>query len=76
MSRERMLPHSQLFRCHGVVVAWYGKNLLDKNAEQSTEDGAHIFCTRNGATLNVELGERIAPGTNIGLVRDAKQFWS
>lgn len=57
-----------------VVCAWYRKNLRDQNGEHTTEDGAHIFYTHNGATVDVEPGNRFSPGTSIGLVWDAKKF--
>ncbi len=57
-----------------VVCVWYRKNLRDQNGEHTTPDGAHIFYTHNGATVDVEPGNRFSPGTNIGLVWDAKKF--
>ncbi len=57
-----------------AVCAWYRQNLQDQNGETITDDGAHIFHTHNGATVAVEPGNRFAPGTNIGLVWDAKRF--
>ncbi len=57
-----------------TVCAWYRKNLRDQNGESTTKDGAHIFYTHNGATVDVEPGNRFVPGTNIGLVWDAKKF--
>lgn len=57
-----------------AVCAWYRKNLRDQNGEHTTDDGAHIFYTHSGATVDVEPGNRFAPGTNIGLVWDAKKF--
>ena len=57
-----------------TVCAWYRKNLGDQNGETTTKDGAHIFYTHIGATVDVEPGNRFAPGTNIGLVWDAKKF--
>jgi hypothetical protein len=57
-----------------VVCAWYRKNLRDQNGEHTTADGAHIFYTHNGATVDVEPGNRFSPGTTIGLVWDAKKF--
>jgi hypothetical protein len=57
-----------------VVCAWYRKNLLESNGEKATEDGAHIFYTRSGATVDVEPGNRFDPGTKIGLVWDAKKY--
>lgn len=57
-----------------TVCAWYRKNLRDQNGEHTSGDGAHIFYTHNGATVDVEPGNRFSPGTNIGLVWDAKKF--
>jgi hypothetical protein len=57
-----------------AVCAWYRKNLGDQNGEKTTADGAHIFYTHSGATVDVEPGNRFSPGTNIGLVWNAKKF--
>jgi hypothetical protein len=59
-----------------TVCAWYRRNLRDQNGETTTKDGAHIFYTHNGATVDVEPGNRFAPETTIGLVWDAKKFGS
>lgn len=57
-----------------TVCAWYRKNIVDGNGEQKTSDGAVIFYTKSGATVDVEPGLSFAPGTHIGLVWDAKKF--
>lgn len=57
-----------------AVCAWYRKNLVDSTAEKTTEDGAHIFYTKSGATVDVEPGSRFDPGTKIALVWDAKKY--
>jgi len=57
-----------------TVCEWYRKNLRDQTAETVTADGAHIFYTHSGATVDVEPGNRFDPGTKIGLVWDAKKF--
>ena len=57
-----------------AVCAWYRKNLVDGTGEHKTEDGAVIFYTKSGATVDVELGNKFDPGTHIGLVWDAKKF--
>lgn len=59
-----------------TVCAWYRKNLRDQNGESTTQDGAHLFYTHNGATVSVEPGNRFAPETSIGLVWDATRFGS
>ena len=57
-----------------TVCGWYRKTLRDQNGETTTKDGAHIFYTHNGATVDVEPGNRFAPDTTIGLVWDVKKF--
>jgi hypothetical protein len=57
-----------------TVCEWYRKNLQEKTGETVTADGAHIFYTHSGATVDVELGSRFDPGTKIGLAWDAKKF--
>jgi hypothetical protein len=57
-----------------TVCAWYRKNLADANGEHKTDDGAVIFYTRSGATVDVERGNRFDPGTHVGLVWDEKKF--
>jgi hypothetical protein len=57
-----------------VVSAWYRKNLAEATGEHKTNDGAVIFYTRSGATVDVEPGNRFEPNTRIGLVWDAKKF--
>jgi hypothetical protein len=57
-----------------TVCAWYRLNLRDQNGETVTNDGAHIFYTHSGATVDVEPGNLVVPGTTIGLVWDAKKF--
>ena len=57
-----------------AVCEWYRKNLRDRTGEKMTADGAHIFYTHSGATVDVEPGNRFDPGTKIGLVWDAKKF--
>ena len=57
-----------------TVCGWYRKTLSDQNGETTTKDGAHIFYTNNGATVDVEPGNRFAPDTTIGLVWDVKKF--
>jgi hypothetical protein len=57
-----------------TVCAWYRLNLRDQNGETVTNDGAHIFHTHSGATVDVEPGNLVVPGTTIGLVWDAKKF--
>lgn len=37
-----------------TVAAWFRKNLPDQNGETVTSDGAHLFYTHNGATVDVE----------------------
>ena len=57
-----------------TVCAWYRKNLADQNGEKKTADGAHIFLTHNGATVDVEPGNRFAPETTVTLSWDAKKY--
>ncbi|MDQ2735964.1 MAG: hypothetical protein M3Y55_13475 [Pseudomonadota bacterium] len=57
-----------------AVCSWYRKNLADANGEHKTDDGAVIFYTKSGATVDVEPGNRFDPGTHIGLMWDAKKF--
>ena len=57
-----------------TVCGWYRKTLRDQNGETTTRDGAHIFYTHSGATVDVEPGNRFAPDTTIGLVWDVKKF--
>lgn len=57
-----------------VVGAWYRKNLAEATGENKTDDGAVIFYTKSGATVDVEAGNRFDPGTRIGLIWDAKKF--
>lgn len=38
-----------------TVCAWYRLNLHDQNGEKVTDDGAHIFYTHSGATVDVDL---------------------
>ena len=57
-----------------AVCGWYRKALHDQNGETTTKDGAHIFYTHNGATVDVEPGNRFAPDTTIGLVWDVNKF--
>jgi hypothetical protein len=57
-----------------VVCAWYRKNLPDANGEHKTDDGAHLFYTHNGATVDVEAGNTYSPGTTVGIVWDVKKF--
>ena len=59
-----------------TVCSWYRRNLADQNGETTTKDGAHIFYTHNGATVDVEPGNRFAPETTVGLVWDARKFGS
>jgi hypothetical protein len=57
-----------------TVCAWYRLNLHDQNGETVTDDGAHIFYTHSGATVDVEPGNIVVPDTSIGLSWDAKKF--
>jgi hypothetical protein len=57
-----------------TVGAWYRKNLAEATGEHKTDDGAVIFYTQSGATVDVERGNRFAPETRIGLAWDAKKF--
>jgi hypothetical protein len=57
-----------------TVCVWYRKNLADQNGEKVTEDGAHIFSTHNGSTVDVEPGNRFAPGTTVSLSWDTKKY--
>jgi hypothetical protein len=57
-----------------TVCAWYRKNLKNGQGEHTTEDGAHIFYTVSGATVDVEPGQSFDPGTTISLSWDAKKF--
>lgn len=57
-----------------TVCAWYRLNLHDQNGEKVTDDGAHIFYTHSGATVDVEPGNIVVPDTSIGLSWDAKKF--
>jgi hypothetical protein len=57
-----------------AVCAWYRLNLHDQNGETVTDDGAHIFYTHSGATVDVEPGNLVVPDTSIGLSWDAKKF--
>jgi hypothetical protein len=57
-----------------IVSAWYRKNSRESNGEKTADNGAHMFYTRNGATVDVEPGNRFDPGTKIGLVWDAKKY--
>ena len=57
-----------------AVCAWYRLNLHDQNGETVTDDGAHIFYTHSGATVDVEPGNIVVPDTSIGLSWDAKKF--
>jgi hypothetical protein len=57
-----------------AVLAWYRKNLTDAVAEHKSDDGAVIFYTKSGATVDVERGNKFDPGTHIGLIWDAKKF--
>ena len=57
-----------------AVCVWYRKNLVDSTGEKTTPDGAHIFYTKSGATVDVEPGNRFDPGTKIALVWDAKTY--
>ena len=57
-----------------TVCVWYRRNLGDTTGERKTSDGAHIFYTRSGATVDVEPGNRFAPQTTIALVWDAKKY--
>ena len=57
-----------------TVCAWYRLNLRDQNGETVTADGAHIFYTHSGATVDVEPGNLVVPDTSIGLSWDAKKF--
>jgi hypothetical protein len=57
-----------------AVCAWYRLNLRDQNGETVTADGAHIFYTHSGATVDVEPGNIVVPDTSIGLSWDAKKF--
>jgi hypothetical protein len=57
-----------------TVCAWYRLNLRDQNGEKVTADGAHIFYTHSGATVDVEPGNVVVPDTIIGLSWDAKKF--
>ncbi|HEY1613926.1 MAG TPA: hypothetical protein VGF97_09580 [Rhizomicrobium sp.] len=59
-----------------MVCAWYAHNLPDGNGETKTSDGARIFYTHNGATVDVEPGNRFDPDTSIGIVWDARKFGS
>ncbi len=57
-----------------AVCAWYRKNLADANGEMKTDDGAVIFYTKSGATVDVEKGNAFDPGTHVGLSWDARKF--
>lgn len=57
-----------------AVSAWYRQHLADANGEKKTADGALIFYTHNGATVDVEPGNRFEPDTGIGLVWDARKY--
>ncbi len=57
-----------------TVCAWYRLNLQDQNGETVTDDGAHIFYTHSGATVDVEPGNIVVPDTSIGLSWYAKKF--
>lgn len=57
-----------------AVLAWYRKNLVDLSSEIKADDGAVIFYTKSGATVDVEKGNRFDPGTHIGTSWDAKKF--
>lgn len=57
-----------------AVCRWYRKMLRDQNGETTTRDGAHIFYTHSGATVDVEPGNRFAPDTTIALVWDVRKF--
>ncbi len=57
-----------------AVSGWYRKTLRDQNGETIGKNGAHLFYTHNGATVDVEPGNRFAPNTIIGLVWDAKKY--
>ena len=57
-----------------TVGAWYRKNLAEATGEHKTDDGAVIFYTKSGATVDVERGNRFEPETRIGLAWDAKKF--
>jgi hypothetical protein len=57
-----------------TVCAWYRLNLHDQNGEKVTDDGAHIFYTHSGATVDVEPGNIVVPDTSIGLSWDARKF--
>jgi hypothetical protein len=57
-----------------AVYAWYARNLPDRNGETGTADGVRIFYTHNGATVDIEPGNRFDPRTNIGIVWDARKY--
>ena len=57
-----------------TVCAWYRLNLHDQNGETVTDDGAHIFYTHSGATVDVEPANIVVTDTSIGLTWDAKKF--
>jgi hypothetical protein len=57
-----------------TVYAWYRAHLRDANGETTTEGGGHILYTHNGATVDIEPGNRFDHSTSIGLVWDAKKY--
>jgi hypothetical protein len=57
-----------------VVHAWYRRNIRDANGETTTEDGAYILYTANGATVDIERGDPGDSGTSIGIVWDAEKY--
>jgi hypothetical protein len=57
-----------------AVQAWYRTHLRDSNGETATDGGGDILYTHNGATVDIEPGNRFEPLTSIGLVWDAKKF--
>ena len=57
-----------------TVCDWYRAHLKDSTGETTTKDGAHIFYTKSGATVDVEPGNRFDPGTKISLSWDAEKY--
>ncbi|HEX3665337.1 MAG TPA: hypothetical protein VHU23_08905 [Rhizomicrobium sp.] len=57
-----------------TVHAWYQAHLRDANGETKTEGGGYILYTHNGATVDIEPGNRFDHSTSIGLVWDSKKY--
>ncbi|HZP67630.1 MAG TPA: hypothetical protein VFB32_15110 [Rudaea sp.] len=72
--KDRMSPSSLMITTRdsmSTVCAWYRRHLPDATSEKTTDDGAHIFTTQSGATVDVEAGTRSDPGTKIALAWDS-----